>query len=151
MRNKPSFPDDQAYPIDIAFTISLHTSTSLLITMGLLVLLTASMRGPLNQPARQHTVSHQHILTHLVLPLAMSFAIFMRFADSIASVGHVIRHHGLQPPTDLARLILHNLGFTDGDDVVVVGHPIYLFNNWGHFAPGHCLFLVPWGPPFFGS
>ena len=90
MRNKPSFPDDQAYPIDIAFTISLHTSTSLLITMGLLVLLTAGIRGPLNQPARQHTVSHLHILTDRLLPSAMPSATArMRwtFADSIAFVG----------------------------------------------------------------
>ena len=118
--------------------------------MGLLVQLCAGMRGPLNQPARQHTVSHLHILTRL-LPLTMSSAIAcMRwtFADSIASVGPFINQHGLQPPTDLARLILHNLGITDGDDVVVVGHPVYLFSHWGHSAPGHCLFWCRGGPPF---
>ena len=134
MRNGPSCPDDQAYPIDIAFTISLHTSTSLLITMGLLVLLTAGMRGPLNQPARQHTVSHLHILTGLHPSTMPSATACMRwtFADSIASVGPFINQHGLQPPTDLARLILHNLVITDREDVLVVGLPLDHYSHWGH-------------------
>ena len=90
--------------------------------MALLVLLTAGMRGPLNQPARQHTVNHLWFLTDRLLPSAMpSATACMRwtFADRIASVGPFINQHGLQPPTDLARLILHNLGITDGDDVLL--------------------------------
>ena len=95
--------------------------------MGSHVLRCADMRGPLNQPARQHTVSHLWCLTDRMLPRAMPCAtacMLWTFADSIAFVGRMPKQHGLQLPTDLARLILHNLVTTGRENVLVVGLPI---------------------------
>ena len=101
--------------------------------MGSHVLRCADMRGPLNQPARQHAVKHLWCLTGRNLPRALPTATaFMRatFADSPAFVGPMVKQHGHQLPTDLVRLILHNLVKTGREDVLVVGLPSCILGQY---------------------
>ena len=46
------------------------------------------------------------------------------FADGLAMVVLMQTENGMQLPTDLARLILHNLVMTDRENVLVAGLPI---------------------------
>ena len=89
--------------------------------MGTHVLRCAAMRGPLKQPARQHAVRHLWWLTGRSLPNSVPTATAsMHAADGIASIGPIKNQHGLQLPTDLARLIHHNLVMTGRENVLVV-------------------------------
>ena len=95
--------------------------------MGSHVLRCADMRGPLNQPARQHAVKHLWCLTVSNLPGALPTAtacMLWTFAGSQAFVGPRHKQQGFQLPTDLAILIHHNLVTTGREDVLVVGLPI---------------------------